>query len=167
MLGSGFREEKDGGKRYNLYVVPHTWPVLTVLILGLALVMAFIATYRSDSISDVMTRLALLTAWWGTLALLGLESNWVQLNRDGMNWSRVAIVTPGGPVSGGSGAKYADIDDIQPKGSEQAEIRYVERGRRDKKRKMTLRMRPQARDDFVTEMSARIEADKRRGDIGG
>jgi len=84
-----------------------------------------------------------------------------------MNWSRVAIVTPGGPVSGGSGAKYADIDDIQPKGSEQAEIRYVERGRRDKKRKMTLRMRPQARDDFVTEMSARIEADKRRGDIGG
>jgi len=165
--GSGLRQGADVTKRYNLYVIPRTWKMRSAALLGLGTCLAFIATYHADSASDVITRLLLFIGWWGSLALYGLESNWVELGKDGLKWSRVAIVTPGGPVSAGSAESYDHIEEIQLQGSEQVRLRWLEGGRRDKERKMTLRMRPEARNDFMHELRRRMEDDKRRGDVSG
>ncbi|HEY8766881.1 MAG TPA: hypothetical protein VIP09_06425 [Dehalococcoidia bacterium] len=116
----------------------------------------------THSTGDAILAALLYVALLGINAWTGYDGSYVELQPDRLNVSKVAS-TGRTSMTVGSKISYSDVDSVRVKKSGDFELRYLDKGRREKVKKVSFKILPQLRKEFLDDLLSRLQEARPEG----
>jgi hypothetical protein len=139
--------------RYATWWVPRSFRIRVLLVIGTIGVTTIIAS-QAHSPGDAMIFVPMFLTVLSLNALIGHNGNFIELRTNAFSLSRVA--TGHVSITGAWLISYSDVDSLRVKKKGDFELRYLDKGRREKVKKISFKIVPERRKEFLDEFLARL-----------
>ena len=146
---------------YKSWWVPRSLKMraLTAIVLGMiVLLIASQAGSERQAFQAAGAFLALMaiSGWTGN------DGNYVELRPGELDVNKVGGAGPA-MAQFGSAISYADVDTIRVRKSGDFELKYLDKGKRDNVKKISFKIVPERRREFLDDLRSRVEAARSEG----